>query len=205
MGTRKVTTLLGCGAKVTVISPELTETLLHLSETKAIKWISRAYDASDLKDAFLVIAATSDHHFNHQIYLDAQKLKKLCNIVDQPQACDFILPSVINRGDLILTVSTSGKSPAYAKKIKQQLESFFGREHAVFLRMMGAIRKRLLAENSDTESHKILFERLIDANIVELIKNHRISQINEKLTKILGKGYDVETLINVEDDLKTDH
>ena len=202
VGSRKANTLLECGAKVTVISPELTAVLLGLAEKKAIEWISRPYDESDIRGVFLVIAATNDYRLNHRIYLDARKFNKLCNIADQPEACDFILPSIVRREDLVITVSTSGKSPAYAGKVKQKLENCFGNENAVFLRMMGSIRKRMLSESDDAKSHKILFEKIVYSDIVELIKGGLIDQINDKLNKILGEGYDFDTLINAEDDPK---
>ena len=165
VGTRKVMTLLECGASVTVISPELTKTLKDLSDNGAIEWISRPYSTPDLIDAFLVIGATDDTALHRRIHEDAQTYEKLCNIADQPESCNFILPSVVNRGDLVMTVSTSGKSPAYAKKLRQSLESSFGEEHRIFLRLMGAVRKRILEQNNNTEDHSPIFEKLVNAGL----------------------------------------
>ena len=87
--------------------------------------------------------------------------KILCNIADRPKICDFIFPSIVNRGDLIIAISTSGKSPAFAKKMRKDLEKEFGNEYAEFLRLMGAIRNKLLSRNHEPEAHKHLFENLI--------------------------------------------
>jgi len=195
VGTRKVLTLIKCNAEVTVISPRASEKLRELAGNKQITLIERQYKTEDVSDAFLVIGATNNEKLNRQIFQDAKRLNKLCNIVDQPQLCNFILPSVVNRGDLIITVSTSGKSPAYAKKVRQTLESLFGEEHEIFLKLMGGIRKKILLEAHEPESYKPVFEKLINSGIIEMIKQEDVFKINKKLAEILGKGYDFEALI----------
>ena len=195
MGTRKALMLIKCNADVIVISPKASEKLKVLSEKKVITLIKRQYKSDDISDAFLVIGATNNEKLNRRIFQDAQRLNKLCNIVDCPQLCNFILPSVVNRGDLILTVSTSGKSPAYAKKVRQTLENLFGEEHEIFLKLMGAIRKKLLMEAHEPDSYKPVFEKLISSGFIELIKQDDVLKINKKLVEILGKGYDFETLV----------
>ena len=195
VGTRKVETLLNCGAKVTVISPEITPRLQTLLNENKIKIKKRAYESLDLSDAFLVIGATDNEQLNRQIHGDAEKRNMLCNIADRPKSCNFILPSIIQRGDLVFTISTSGKSPAYAKHLRQTLEGLFGEEHAVFLRLMGKIREKLLKEDHEPEFHKPIFEKLIADDLVEKIKQNDIIAINTCLKKILGDGYDFETLI----------
>lgn len=200
VGTRKVLTLLNCGGRVTVISPKLTEKLRTLAEKGKIHWISRPYSSSDMRDAFLVIGATDDEDLNRQLHLDAEKSNKLCNIADQPESCNFILPSIVNRGDLVVTISTSGKSPAYAKKLRKTLENDFGEEHAVFLKMMGAIRKKILSEDHEPEFHKPIFEKLVDSGIIELIRENNHSRINEILSEIVGEKFDFNALVNVNDE-----
>jgi precorrin-2 dehydrogenase/sirohydrochlorin ferrochelatase len=121
----------------------------------------------------------------------------LCNIADVPDICNFILPSIIRRGDLVIAVSTSGKSPAFAKKLRKDLEKNFGDEYARFLALMGAIRTRLLQTAHAPEAHKPLFERLIHGNLLELIKNDQKKEINRLLLDVLGSGYDYDTLLNL--------
>ncbi len=195
VGTRKVLMLLTCGARVTVISPALTEKLTMLAGKKNICWVNRPYEPADIDDAFLVIGATDDERLNQQIHRDAKRLDKLCNIADHPESCNFILPSVVDKGDLVIAVSTSGKSPAYSKKIKKCMEAHFGVEHAVFLTLMGAIRKSLLRQSMPSASHKPIFEKLVCAGLVDMIKQNDETLINRKLMEILGEGYDFKTLI----------
>jgi precorrin-2 dehydrogenase/sirohydrochlorin ferrochelatase len=195
VGTRKVNTLLECGANVSVISPQATEKLQQLAAAGIISLIKRPYRAKDLKGMFLVIGATDDDRLNRQISRDAESLNLMCNIADRPEVCNFILPSIVDRGDLVITISTSGKSPALAKKLRQQMEIQFGEEYKDFLLLMGAIREKLLSQAHAPEAHKPLFNQIIDSGIIELIRDGKIEEINSLLMKILGKGYKYETLV----------
>ncbi len=186
VGTRKVKTLLGCGAAVTVVSPEVTNSLMALAGENRISLKQRPYQASDLEDVFLVIGATDNMDLNRAIHQDARKQGKLCNIADQPDLCNFILPSVIERGDLIIAISTSGKSPAFAKKLRKQLEAQFGPEYAEFLKLMGTVRKILLERDHDPEAHRRIFENLVDQGLLESIRDGNTAHIDSLLKALLG-------------------
>jgi len=196
VSTRKVITLLDCGAIVTIVSPDVSEKLLELAGNGSIRWEKRSYLSSDLDGMFLVIGATDDEELNRQISADAEKINMLCNIADRPDVCNFILPAIVNRRDLVIAVSTSGKSPAFAKTLRKELEKQFGVEYAEFLRLMGAIRKKLLSEKHEPEAHKHLFEQLIKSDLIGMIKSNRKEEINFLLFDILGKGYEFESLMN---------
>ena len=195
VGTRKVMTLLKCGARVTVVSLEVSEKLLKLADNGSIILEKRPYQASDIDNMFLIIGATDNEVLNRQIHGDAERLNKLCNIADRPEACNFILPSIVHRGDLMIAISTSGKSPAFAKKLRKDLEKEFGNEYAEFLTLMGEIRKKLLAEKHEPEAHKSLFEQLINKGLIEMIKDSNTEEINMLLFEILGDGYNYEALM----------
>ena len=195
VSTRKVMTLLECGAIITVVSPDVSEELLELAEKKMIELKKRHYEASDINGIFLVIGATDNEELNWQINKDAERQYKLCNIADRPEACNFILPSIVNRGNLVIAISTSGKSPAFAKKMRQDLEKEFGEEYDEFLQLMGAIRKKALSEKHEPEAHKHLFEQLINRGLVDMVRNHDEERINSLLLEIFGEGYRFEELI----------
>ena len=195
VGTRKVNTLLECGAHVTVISPDPTPHLTQLASKGSITLKKRAYRSDDLAGMFLVIGATDDETLNLQISEDAERAQILCNIADRPEVCNFILPSIVRQGDLVITISTSGKSPALAKHLRQKLETQFGREYADFLALMGAIRQKLLSQAHEPEAHKALFNQLIDSDLIQLMQAGKTKEINSILYKILGKGYKIETLL----------
>ena len=196
VATRKVSTLIECGARVTVVSPDPTPELTKLASEGSVTLKKRAYRKDDLTGMFLVIGATDDERLNRQISKDAEQAQILCNIADRPEVCNFILPSIVCRGDLVITISTSGKSPALAKHLRQKLETQFGPEYADFLFLMGAIRRRLLSEAHEPEAHKALFNQLIDSDIIQLMQAGKTEEINSLLYKILGKGFKIEALID---------
>ena len=189
VGTRKVMTLLACGAKVTVVSPVVTKRLREWAESGSISLKARLYQSQDLSGMFLVIGATDDETLNRRISSDAERLNILCNIADRPEVCNFILPSIVQRDDLVITISTSGKSPALSKKLRKTLEDQFGEEYGDFLRLMGAIRIKLLSASHETEGHKHLFEQLINSNLIVMIRNKKLDAIDALLRDILGDGY----------------
>ncbi len=195
VGTRKARSLIACGGRVTVVSPTATGELQDLAATGALTLVQREYAGDDLQGMFLVMGATDDEMLNRRIRTDAGRLRILCNIADRPEQCDFILPAVIERGDLVVTVSTSGRSPALAKKLRQDLQAQFGDEYTVFLDLMGAIRKRLLAEAHAPEAHKPIFERLVHSDMLAWIREGRRNDIDRLLAEILGDGWRADDLL----------
>ena len=189
VGSRKVDTLVQCGAEVTVVSAEVSPTVKQLADEKAILLKQRAYQASDVEGMFLVIGATDNETLNRQINADAERLNLLCNIADRPEICNFILPAIVRRGSFVMAISTAGKSPAFAKHVRKRLETQFGPEYGVMLELMGAIRSKLLAGAHEPEVHKPLFEQLIDGDLVALIKDQQIDRIDQLLERVLGPGY----------------
>jgi precorrin-2 dehydrogenase/sirohydrochlorin ferrochelatase len=195
VGTRKVEMLLECGASITVVSIDTTETLKRLSKDQCITLVIRAYRPSDLDSRFLVIGATNDERLNRQLSMDAEKWNLLCNIADRPAACNFILPAIVQQGDLVLAISTSGKSPAFAKKLRKDLEKQFGEAYAVFLDLMGSVRNLLLQKKHAPEQHKPLFQKIIHSDIISWIQNRQYEEIDRLLLDVLGPGYVVDELL----------
>ncbi|MGD9235415.1 MAG: bifunctional precorrin-2 dehydrogenase/sirohydrochlorin ferrochelatase [Desulfobacterales bacterium] len=195
VGTRKVISLLDCGARVTVVSPDPTPRLKKLAAEGSIQLKERSYSSADLNKMFLVIGATDDENLNRRISTDAERVNILCNIADRPEVCNFILPAIVRRGDLTITISTSGKSPALAKRLRLDLEEQFGKEYADFLQLMGAIRDKLLSQAHAPEAHKALFNQLIDKDLIGRIKAGNTNDINALLHDVLGEGFNIEDLL----------
>ena len=200
VGTRKVMTLLDCGAAVTVVSPEVTNRISVLAQENRISLKQRPYQASDLDGVFLVIGATDLKDLNRTVHDDARKQGKLCNIADRPDLCNFILPSIIEQGDLIIAISTSGKSPAFARRLRKQLEAQFGPEYAEFLKLMGTIRKISLERSRDPDAHRGVFENLIDQGLLECIRNGDKVQIDNMLISVMGPGHGYDWVCELEND-----
>jgi precorrin-2 dehydrogenase/sirohydrochlorin ferrochelatase len=192
---RKVQTLLECGARVTVVALTATPVLDTLSAEGHIHLEFRGYRSSDLDGKFLVIGATDHEEVNKRISQDASSRSILCNIADRPEACTFVLPALVRRGDLLIAVSTSNKSPAVAKHIRQALEREFGPEYATLLDLMGAIRQRFMAEAKSPEAHKGLFQRLLDEGLQLMIRDGRTQDVDVLLNEVLGKGYTWKELL----------
>ena len=203
VGIRKAVTLDKCKANVTIISNQFSSELDNL-KTTSINFKTKEYEKKDVKGMFFVFAATDNSDLNQKIKNDASKLDILCNIADSPDKSDFILPSVVDRGDLILAISTSGSSPAMAKKIRQELEDSFGPEYALFLILMGNIRKNLLLSGHAPDDHKQIFHTLIDRGILQLIKENSEKKIDSILCDVLKKVYSYKNLVST-DYLATDH
>lgn len=192
VGYRKAAGLLRANARVRVISKGFS---LKFETNSGFSLICKPYDPSDLGSAFLVFAATDNRALNEQIRADAKIRGILCNMADAPDRSDFILPSVVERGDLVCAVSTAGASPALAKKIRKDFEQMFGPEYGDFLVLMGNIRKKLLEGGHDPEAHKKIFTTLVEKKIPDLIAAGDELNIDAVLLELLGPGFDYKSLV----------
>ena len=183
---RKVLGLLSCKAQVSVISPALTEELQLQHVSGDIEWIDREFRQGDLAQAFLVIAATDDEETQKQVYEEADANNLLLNVADVPQRCNFILPATARRGDLAISVSTAGKSPALARKIRMELEKRYGPEYRVLVNILGAIRTQVLASGLPQMENEKLFKQLLHDDMEEWIKNKDWDSIEKHLNGVLG-------------------
>jgi len=188
---RKVKTLLEYGAIVNVVSRELSPDLKTYVDSDKVRYLGEEFSMVFLKDMFLVIAATDDEGLNHRISQVAEEKGMLINAVDQPADCNFILPSIIKKGDLIVAVSTSGKSPALAKKIREQLTDHFGDEYDLFLRIMGKIRNEVLSSGSDQKENSRIFHRIVDSELLEALKVFDLDNAASILSDILKRDVSV--------------
>lgn len=194
VGARKAQTLLRAGARVKVVSPDATDELKALADEDLIRLHCRAYTADDLTDVFLAFGTTDSRELNRRIGEDARRRGILCNIADQPDRGQFVLPSVVERGELLISISTSGKSPALARRIRRELESAFGEEYAVLIDLLGALRRRLLAQGHDPRGHKAKFETLLDSELLEWIRAGDTERIDRFLCRHFGETVDWNAL-----------
>ena len=156
----KVDSLLAAGARVTVVSPALTEKLERLHRQGAFDWHARRFEGTDLQKAFLVIAATSDDATNDAVYREADRTGILCNAVDQPPRCHFYFPAVVQRGDLQIAISTAGRSPSLAQRLRKEFEAQFGPEYSGWVKWLGEVREALMERKLAFRTRKRLLAYL---------------------------------------------
>jgi uroporphyrin-III C-methyltransferase / precorrin-2 dehydrogenase / sirohydrochlorin ferrochelatase len=142
---RKIGILAESGARVTVVSPEVTDLVARWSEAGRIAVERRVYRAGDLRGARLAYAATSDTQVNQAVREEARSEGIWLNVIDQPDLCDFITPALVRRGDLTIAVSTNGRCPALSKQIREELERRYGPEYAATVERLGELRDRARA------------------------------------------------------------
>lgn len=191
---RKVTALMECGANIHLAGRALTPELRKMVEKKEIRFLGNEFEEGFLKDAFMVIAATDDAALNHRVSTCARKERVLVNAVDQPPDCDFIVPSIIRRGDLLIAISTSGKSPAMARKIREGLETQFGREYEAFLAMMGRLRKEVLSLGLSQAENSRIFQEIVDSDLLKNFSQGISEETKACLKNILPQQVDLENL-----------
>jgi len=178
---RKVVTLLSYDAKVTLISPEVTPKLKEMVVRGNIIYKERFYKKGDCRGMRVVIVATDSDQLNRKVAEEAMSLNCLVNVVDQPHLCNFIVPATHRQGDLQISISTNGKSPALARRIREKLEEEFGPEYAEFLTIVDKVRKKALSTIPDPVKRRALFYRLVDSDLIQLIKEGKEQEIQKRL------------------------
>ena len=188
---RKAERLIECGAQVTIVSPLLTPLLEERKKARQIVHVDRDYEEKTLHGAFMVIGATDRNEINAQISQDALSLGILVNNLDDPDKCNFILPSLVQQGDLSIAISTGGKSPALAKKLREDMQQQYGPEYQVLLRIMGSLRKKVLTQSYAPQDNKALFVDLVHSDILQAIRDGNRDLVNKIIHEHSGIDMDV--------------
>ena len=186
VGQRKVLTLLECGARVRLVSRETTAELRDLIDSGRIEQAGQSYSPEHLESVALVFVCTDDAWLNRRIFREASDQGIEVNVADQPDLCSFIMPAVISQGDLTISVSTSGSSPALASRIRQRLETLFGPEYAQGLDLMARIRTRVLEEGGPDQENRDRFYGLIDAGLIEALAEKDRLRVERIIADALG-------------------
>ena len=170
---KKAKGLLDCDADVVVISPNLGEGLNRLFDQGQIAWRARDYQPGDLRGAFLAIATQPDSPLNQAIWQEAEERNVLLNAMDDVQHCSFVAGSVVRRGDLVISISTSGCAPAMAVRMREKLEREFGPEYDLFLSHMKAVRPEMARRFDSFEERRKRWYRIVDSDVLQLLKSGR--------------------------------
>jgi precorrin-2 dehydrogenase / sirohydrochlorin ferrochelatase len=175
---RKVKGLLEHEAHVRVISPQFIGDFINLSGN--LELIRECYREELIKESFMVIAATSSKEVNLRIEGYCKENRILCSIADDMKLSDFILPSTIRRGSLVISVSTEGKSPAFASKIKKEIEERYPDEYAAYVDILGEIRELIQSRCSDISQRKKLLREVIGLSMEELVRRRDELEISSR-------------------------
>ena len=183
---RKVLTLLACGAQVSVISPKLTRRLSLLNKAGAFQHKKRRWRVKDLTKALLTIAATDDRKVNGEIARRIDSNVRLINVVDDPSRCNIIAPSIVKRGDLILAISTGGKSPALARRVREDLEKFLGKEYGNFLQLLGQVRKQVQERVPSVTRRRSILRKLVASDLLSLLRQGKKAVAMRRVRQLVG-------------------
>lgn len=181
---RKVARLLDCGAAVHVVSPLLVPELADLKKQGRIGHIAGDYADEHLSGAALVIGATDDEAINASISRDAKARGIPVNIVDDPRKCDFILPSLVERGDLTIACGTGGNSPALARRLREELEAAYGEEYATLLDILGQLRGRM---EKNAGRGRTWFDQLMAAGLLNILRQKDADAAKKIIREITGE------------------
>ncbi len=182
---RKAGSLLEAGARLVVVAFKPSEAMTTLCTNHGAELIRDRYAKQYIAEAVLVIAATDDHDVNAQVYHDCQELEILCNVVDDPEHCDFFVPALVKRGNLQIAIGTGGYCPAYAGHLRQRLETIITEEHGRFLAELEGIRKEIVAEVADPDIRKGLLGRLVDDESFEYFRANGPAQWQQRTRTLI--------------------
>ncbi|MBI5869941.1 MAG: bifunctional precorrin-2 dehydrogenase/sirohydrochlorin ferrochelatase [Actinobacteria bacterium] len=184
VASRKAASLLECGARLKVVSPQLDP---GFGEVGEFEHVARPYEPGDLEGAFLVIAATDDEAVNRAVEEEAQALQLLLNVVDKPEQCNFYVPSSVKRGELMLTVSTGGQLPALSKRLRKQLEQEFPDEWEPALELLGEARGQVISSIDDEEKKKECLTELATLDLIPLLRDGGESAARSEIERCISR------------------
>jgi precorrin-2 dehydrogenase/sirohydrochlorin ferrochelatase len=164
VGLEKVEGLLACDAEVHVVAPDPCEGLRSLAAAGDVEWTPRPFAPGDLEGHFLAIAATSDTETNIAVFEEAERRSMLCNVVDVPPLCSFILPAIVRTGPIAIAISTAGASPALAKRMKREIAELYGPEHAELAAILNDVRGWAKATLPTFADRRDFFEAIVNGD-----------------------------------------
>ena len=183
---RKALSLIEAGAEVTIVSPSLTSRLNELSVSGKITHRQKNFDEQDLAGEALVVAATGSPDVNVFAARACKKRHILVNVAAPPEESTFIVPSLVERGELLIAVSTAGASPALAKRIRQELERQYGTEYELFLEKLSAIRARVQETVPDEQERRRIFRAIVDSDAMALIRQGKTHEAEARMLELAG-------------------
>lgn len=187
---RKVENLLDYEVNVIVVSPEAEEPIKQWAQEGIIVWRAREFEEADLEEVYMVFVATNDGLVNQTAVELCRQKGILANAVDDPPNCDFFIPSIIRRNSLVLAISTEGKSPLFARRLREELEDLITPVYGEFVDILGEIRSHIKDIVPDIELRKKIFQSLVDSDILDLLKAGEKERARERIKQCMSFSQD---------------
>lgn len=183
---RKAASLFEYGACIKVVSPLAEKNITDWADQNLLKWFAREFEANDLDDIFMVFIATDDNSLNKQIADLCRSRGIMVNAVDDPPNCDFFVPSVLRRDSLAIAISTEGRSPLFAARLRRQLEKIITEEHGQFVQILGQIREELKESSLDINQRRQILEQIVDSDLLDLLLDGRHEEAEERINQCMS-------------------
>jgi siroheme synthase-like protein len=182
---QKMTNLLEAGANVTVVAPDLNTEMAALKTQGKFRHIERDYEPGDLEGYALAFVATDDRSVNSTVADEGKARKVWVNAVDDPPYCDFIMPGIAQNGDLIIAISTSGRSPAMARKMREEIEEFLTDDYAAMLELAAEVRAELREQGKLIDAD--IWNKALDGDLKKLLADGKRAEAKERLLRSLAE------------------
>ncbi len=183
---RKIASLIEYGARVKVVSNAVTLRIEQWQQEELVQVSLRDFEAEDLEGVWLVFIATDNRRVNGEISQLCQRMSVPANVVDNPAECDFLVPSVLQRGSLQVAVSTEGKSPAYAAQLRRELEAIITPAHGEWVDLLGEVKIYLQSQVPDISIRKKIIESIVNSDILNLILVGEKDKAKEKIRQCMS-------------------
>ncbi|MBC7074534.1 MAG: bifunctional precorrin-2 dehydrogenase/sirohydrochlorin ferrochelatase [Syntrophomonadaceae bacterium] len=187
---RKAEDLLECGADIRIVSPEIDDQIKAWAHKGIITWLNREFEPGDLQDIFMAFVATDNSRINREVVELCRKQGILVNAVDDPPNCDFYVPAVIRRNSLILAISTEGKSPLFARKLRRELEEIITSEYGEFVDILGEQREYLKENVPDANTRRKIFNALVYSDVLDLLRAGEKEKARERIKQCMCSWLD---------------
>ncbi len=182
---QKVVGLLKASAELTVVSPDLNQEMASLAAGGRFRHVERDYEPGDLEGYLLAFVATDDRSVNATVAAEGKERRVWVNAVDDPPYCDFIMPGIAQQGNLIVAVSTSGTSPAMARKMREEIETFLTEDYALMLELAAEVRAELREKGMLVDSE--VWNKALDSNLRRLLAEGKRAEAKERLLRSLSE------------------
>lgn len=184
---RKIDALLESGAEVTVISPMTSPEIERRAAAFEITLFRRPFRYGDLEGAWLAVAATDSRDINHLVYEEATQRRVLINTVDSLQECHYVVPAVLNRGDVRIAISSGGQSPVLAQKARDEIAKVVGPEYGVLAEILGGCRREVHRWLPDAADRRALWLEVANSDALELTRQGRASEVRTHVIEMAEK------------------